>query len=78
MTVKADDKKRVVLPNAKPGDVFAVELSPGGKILLTKLMLAQSKLVRARKLRGMVMGSADVEIDPEIIVRAIHADRESE
>jgi hypothetical protein len=30
MIVKTDDKKRVVLPNAKPGDVFKVESSIEG------------------------------------------------
>jgi hypothetical protein len=75
VTVKADEKKRVVLPSAKPGDVFNVELS-GGKILLTKLVPAQSKLVRARKVNGIVMGAKDVKLDPEAIVNAIRADRE--
>jgi len=76
MTVKTDEKRRVVLPSAKPGDVFNVELS-GGKILLTKLVPVQSKLVRARKVKGIVMGSADVEIDPAEIVDSIRADREA-
>jgi len=76
MTVKTDEKRRVVLPSAKPGDVFNVELS-GGKILLTKLVPAQSKLVRARKVKGIVMGSADVEIHPAEIVDSIRADREA-
>ena len=76
MTVKADDKKRIVLPTAKPGDVFNVEVS-GGTILLTKLVPVQSKLVRARKVKGMVMGAADVELDPAAIVDAIRADREA-
>jgi hypothetical protein len=76
MTVKTDEKRRVVLPNAKPGDVFNVELS-SGKILLTKLVPAESKLVRARKVKGVVMGAADVEIDSQAIVDAIRADREA-
>jgi hypothetical protein len=76
MTVKTDEKKRIVLPSAKPGDVFNVELS-GGKILLTKLIPAEPKLVRARRVRGMVMGSQDVEINPQEIVDAIRADREA-
>jgi hypothetical protein len=75
MTVKADEKKRVVIPTAKPGDVFKVELS-GGKILLTKLVPAESQLVRARRVKGIVMGSEDVEINSKEIVDAIQADRE--
>lgn len=76
MTVKADEKKRVVLPRAKPGDVFNVEFS-GGKILLTKLVPVESKLVRARKVRGVVMGAAEIEIDSAAVVDAIRADREA-
>lgn len=76
MTVKTDEKRRVVLPSAKPGDVFNVELS-NGKILLTKLVPAQSKLVRARKVKGIVMGALDVEMDAQEIVEAIRADREA-
>jgi bifunctional DNA-binding transcriptional regulator/antitoxin component of YhaV-PrlF toxin-antitoxin module len=40
MTVKVDKKGRVLLPGAKPGDVFTVEVSDE-KILLTKLPLAE-------------------------------------
>jgi len=76
MTVKTDEKRRVVLPSAKPGDVFNVEFS-NGKILLTKLVPAESRLVRARKVKGVVMGAQDVEMDPEAIVAAIRADREA-
>lgn len=76
MTVKADEKKRVVLPSAKPGDVFNVELS-GGNILLTKLVPSEPRLVRARRVKGVVMGAADVEIDSKEIVDAIRADREA-
>ena len=76
MTVKADEKKRVVLPSAKPGDVFNVEFS-SGKILLTKLVPAASKLVRARRVKGIVMGSEEVEIDSQTIIDAIRADREA-
>ena len=64
-----------MLPSAKRGDVFNVELS-GGKILLTKLVPAESKLVRARRVKGIVMGAADVEMNPAAIVNAIRADRE--
>jgi hypothetical protein len=76
VTVKADEKKRVVLPSAKPGDVFNVEVS-AGKILLTKLVPTESKLVRARKVNGLVMGAEGIELDPEAIVNAIRADREA-
>ncbi len=76
MRVKADEKRRIVLPSAKPGDVFNVQFSED-KILLTKLVPAKSKLVRARRVKGIVMGAANVEIDPEAVMDAIRADREA-
>src|SRR5262245_54319779 len=38
MTVIADSKKRVILKPAKPGDRFDVKVSPGGEIVLTRLV----------------------------------------
>ena len=38
MTVTADAKKRVVLPPAKPGDRFDVQLSDDGRLVLTPLI----------------------------------------
>ena len=38
MTVTTDAKKRVVLPQAKPGDVFDVQNSSNGKLVLTPLI----------------------------------------
>ena len=37
MTVVADDKKRVTLRLANPGDRFDVQISPEGRFILTKL-----------------------------------------
>lgn len=76
VTVKADDKKRVVLPSAKPGDVFSVDYS-GGKITLTKLVPAEPKLVKPRKVNGRWMGAAEARPNRQTIVDAIRADRDS-
>ena len=38
MPVTADAKKRVVLPPAKPGDRFDVQISGNGKLVLTPLI----------------------------------------
>ncbi len=75
MIIKADQKCRVVLPGAKAGDVFDVELLEG-KIILTKLVSTAPKLFRARRVKGIVMGAKDVEINSKAIVEAIRADRE--
>jgi hypothetical protein len=37
MTITADAKKRVVLPDAKPGDVFACERQDENRFLLVRL-----------------------------------------
>lgn len=77
MTVKTDDKKRVVLPNAKPGDVFSVDFSADGKITLTKLVPAEPRLVKPRKVSGRWMGAKEARPDRQAIVDAIRADREA-
>jgi hypothetical protein len=37
MTVTADSKRRVVMPGARPGDVFACEEKGNGQFLLVRL-----------------------------------------
>lgn len=43
MTVTADSKRRVVLPTARPGDLFEVQVAGEGKLTLTKLEPVQDK-----------------------------------
>jgi len=67
MTVIADNKRRVVLPGAKPGDVFDVQDS-GVKKVLTLLEPAQprhseGKLVRDAK-TGVLMWTGDLGEEP--------------
>jgi len=52
MTLKADSKKRVVLPGAAPGDVFACE-QKGLELILRRVHRAapQKKLTRAEILK---------------------------
>ena len=42
-TIIADQKKRVVLPNARPGDVFAVNQEPPGRWILVRLLPERPK-----------------------------------
>jgi len=39
MTVTTDEKKRVVIPSARPGDRFDVQVTSEGKVVLTRLEL---------------------------------------
>lgn len=77
MTVKADDKKRVVLPTARPGDMFDVDFSPEGKITLTRLVPAEPRLVKPRKVNGRWMGAPEARPSHQAITDAIRDDRES-
>ncbi len=47
-TIIADQKKRVVLPNARPGDVFAVNQDQAGRWILVRLLPEKPK----RRLRA--------------------------
>ena len=47
ITTKADDRKRVVIPDAKPGQVFDVQANSDGSITLTPL--------KARKQKGSIL-----------------------
>jgi hypothetical protein len=54
MTLTADSKKRVVLPTAVPGDVFAVEQTNHG-ILLRRVyrQTRRKKLTKAQALKAI-------------------------
>lgn len=75
MTVKTNDRKRVVLPTAKPGDVFQVDVLQGG-IMLTRLAPVEPKLVKPRRVKGRLMGAEEARPGRQEIVNAIRVDRE--
>lgn len=54
-TTTADKKKRVVIPIARPGDVFDVQQQGEGRFLLVRLVRPQCKarISRAESLRAM-------------------------
>jgi DNA-binding IclR family transcriptional regulator len=64
MTVIADMKKRVVLPSAKPGDRFDVQISAGGRVVLTRLEPVKRKVSYARK-GGLLVAVTDTPISWE-------------
>ena len=45
-TVTVDDRKRIRLPSAKPGQVFALEDSPDGGVTLTPVKAVASRSKR--------------------------------
>ena len=70
MTVVADNKKRVTLRLARPGDRFDVQISPGGKFVLTRLepvRTTRSAKVRIEKRGQYHVGVLDRPINEEAL-----------
>lgn len=55
MTTKADSKKRVVLPAARPGDVFDIQRQGEDQFLLIRLVkpAAKARMTREQCLRAI-------------------------
>lgn len=72
MTVRADNKKRVVLANAKPGDRFDVQVSASG-YLLRKLEPVQARPAKVRfvKRDGYSVAIASQPINEEALREAL-------
>jgi hypothetical protein len=71
MTVTTDSKKRVVLPLAKPGDVFDVSPSADGKIVLTRLVPEKPASVRLVKKNGYTVAVGKHAITQEMVRQAM-------
>jgi hypothetical protein len=72
MTVIADDRKRIVLPDAKPGDRFDVESLDGG-FILRRVESVESKAakVTVQKQEGFSIWTTDQPISEEAIRKAL-------
>jgi hypothetical protein len=74
VTVVADNKKRVTIRNAKPGDRFDVQIAGNGRFILTKLEPVQSvrsARVRIEKRDGYSVGVLDQPISEDAIKKAL-------
>jgi hypothetical protein len=74
MTVVADNKKRVTIRHAKPGDRFDVQIAGDGRFVLTKLEpIHQTRLARVRieKRDGYSVGVLDRPISEDAIKGAL-------
>ena len=76
MTAVADNKKRVTIRTARPGDRFDVQVSEDGKIVLTKLVKQsrEAQLVKPVPYKGLLV--IEGELDQDQLVREVHAERE--
>jgi len=73
MIVTADAKKRVVLPVARPGDSFDVEVSGEGTLVLRRLdsSLSRPAKVRFKKRGRFTVGILDRPIDDAALKEAL-------
>jgi len=74
MTVVTDNKKRVTLRLAKPGDRFDVQVSPEGRFILTKLEPVRETApsrVRMEKRGQYHVGVLDRPIDEQALKEAL-------
>jgi hypothetical protein len=72
MTVTTDEKKRVVIPSARPGDRFDVQVTPEGKVVLTRLALQDKPdNVRLVKKHGYTLARGTRRITHEQVRRAL-------
>ena len=79
-TVKADDRRRVQIPDAKPGQVFAYEMS-GNVVKLTPVQPVEKDVPVVRPIKGpngLYRLPVGVKLSRENIRAAIRADRDKQ
>jgi hypothetical protein len=69
ITLKADDRSRVKLPDARPGQVFVYEKAGHGQFILTVVRKEETPVgkVKLVKQGGFTVGVTDRTITPEKI-----------
>lgn len=70
-TLTVDDDKRVTLPEAKPGTVFAYEHDDSGRVTLTPLDQTSPKQARLIRRDGRTYLVNDLPITNEDVQRAM-------
>jgi hypothetical protein len=71
MTVTADNEKRVLLPAARPGDRFDVEVSPEGFVLRRVEPVTAPAKVVIEKRQGFTVGRLGHPIDEQALRNAL-------
>ena len=74
LTVKVDKQKRVLLPDAKPGQLFSIEKNGAGVIILRELKPLEAKPVKSRLVKdqdGFTVLQSDQPIDEEALKIAL-------
>ena len=63
MTIKADSKERVVVPDARPGDVFVYEDQGNGHFHLTRLKVPDPPKKMNRAQVGKAIANSKLKFD---------------
>jgi hypothetical protein len=73
VTAKFDDRKRVVIPQGKPGQVVAIQDNGDGSVTLVPLKPARRKprFVRFEKRGGYTVGVLDAPINEDALKEAL-------
>ena len=73
MTAKADERKRLVVPLASPGQVYDVQGNADGSITLSPLKVERRvpQFVRVKKEKGYTVGVLDSPIDEAALKEAL-------
>lgn len=73
---KVDDRKRLIIPDAKPGQLFSIERKPDG-FKLTELVPKQARSVKPIRVKGRLRPPPDFRPSPEQLAKAIREDRDA-
>jgi hypothetical protein len=74
ITAKADNRRRVQIPNIKAGQVFSIENNGAGVIVLHELKPVEAKPVKSRLVKdkeGFTVLQSDQPIDQEALKIAL-------
>jgi hypothetical protein len=73
IVAKADNRKRLVVPPARPGQVYDVQENADGSITLSPLKVERRvpQFVRTEKRAGYTVGILDAPIDPAALKEAL-------
>jgi hypothetical protein len=84
MTVTADDRRRVQLPDVKPGECFDVSKDSAGRIVLRRLrpepesIESEARVVKLKRGKdGYLAPDPPVTVSPDEVARVIREERDS-
>jgi len=78
-TATVDDRKRIRIPELKPGQVVSIESSPDGSIRLVPVAPVKPKRVMGKLVKrdgALVFEAEGVKIDPDAIGQAVADEQE--